>query len=109
MLSPQRNPTGRLQHSFVWGFKMWVGEQGFKANPVDAEVGYNARTMRSRLGFSQGQIAEQLGLTLAEYQECESGMRRYGSERLLKLARLMDVSPNYFFETLAVRRIEFIS
>jgi transcriptional regulator with XRE-family HTH domain len=58
-----------------WGLP---GEQGFKANPVDAEVGYNgsnARTMRSKLGFSQGQIAEQLGLTLAEYQECESGMR----------------------------------
>jgi transcriptional regulator with XRE-family HTH domain len=93
---------------------MWIGglpmgEQGFKANPVDAEVGYNAMTMRSKLGFSQCQIAEQLGLTLAEYQECESGMRRYGPERLLKLARLMDVSPNYFFETLPVRRIEFIN
>jgi hypothetical protein len=82
---------------------MWIGglpmgEQGFRANPVDVEVGYNAMTMRSKLGFSQCQIAEQLGLTLAEYQECESGMHRYGPERLLKLARLMDVSPNYFFE-----------
>ena len=86
-----------------------MGEQGFKTNPVDAEGGYNAWTMRSRLGFTQGQIAEQLGLTLVEYQECESGMRRYGSERLLKLARLMDVSPNYFFETLPVRRMEFIN
>jgi transcriptional regulator with XRE-family HTH domain len=55
--------------------------------------------MSSKLGFSQGQIAEQLGLTLAEYQECETGMRRYGPERLLKLARLMDISPDYFFET----------
>ena len=86
-----------------------MGEQGFKTNPVDAEVGYNAMTMRSKRGFSQFQIAEQLGLTLAEYQECEFGMRRYGPERLLKLARLMDVSPHYFFETLPVRRIEFIS
>jgi transcriptional regulator with XRE-family HTH domain len=76
-----------------------MSERGFKPNPVDAEVGYNARTMRSKLGFSQGQIAEQLGLTLAEYQECETGMRRYGPERLMKLARLMDISPNYFFET----------
>jgi transcriptional regulator with XRE-family HTH domain len=90
-----------------WGLPM--GEQSFKANPVDAEVGYNARIMRSKLGFSQGQIAEQLGLTLAEYQQCESGMRRYGPERLLKLARSMDVSPNYFFETLPVRITEFIS
>ena len=76
-----------------------MGEQGFKTNRVDAKVGYSARIMRSKLGFSQGQIAEQLGLTLAEYQECESGVRRYGAERLLKLSRLMDISPNYFFET----------
>jgi transcriptional regulator with XRE-family HTH domain len=82
-----------------------MGEQSFGANSVDAEVGYNAKTMRSKLGLSQGQIAEQLGLTLDEYRECESGMRRYGPERLLKLARLMDVNPSYFFETLPARRI----
>ena len=86
-----------------------MSERGFGPNPVDAQVGHSAMTMRSKLGFSQCQIAEQLGLTLAEYQECESGMRRYGPERLLKLARLMDISPNYFFETLPVRGIEFIS
>ena len=73
-----------------------MSERGFGPNPVDAQVGHNTRTMRSKLGFSQGQIAEQLGLTLAEYQECETGMRRYGPERLLQLARLMDISPNYF-------------
>ena len=92
-----------------------MGEQRRKANPVDAEVGYNARTMRSKLGFSQGQIAKQLGLTLAEYQECKSGMRRYGPERLLKLARLMNVSTDDFFEKIynvrgvsPVRRREFL-
>jgi DNA-binding XRE family transcriptional regulator len=79
-----------------WG-TLPMSERGFGPNPVDAQVGYNARTMRSRLGFSQGQVAEQLGLTPAEYQECETGMRRYGPERLLKLARLMDISPDYFF------------
>ena len=59
-------------------------EQSFKANPVDAKVGYNARAMRSKLGFSQGQIEEQLGLTLAEYQECESGIRRYSAKAPLE-------------------------
>ena len=80
---------------------MWIG--GFQwRNKVSKltrwmQVGYNARAMRSKLGSSQGQIEEQLGLTLAEYQECESGIRRYGAKRLLKLARLMDISPNLFF------------
>jgi transcriptional regulator with XRE-family HTH domain len=66
--------------------------------------------MRSKLGFSQGQIAEQLGLTLAEYQECESGMRRYGAGRLLKLARLMDVAPQYRSTfSLAAGSVEFLN
>ena len=90
-----------------WGLLM--SERRFRTNPVDAQVGHNVMAKRTELGLSQGQIAEQLGLTLADYQECESGMRRYGPEWLLKLARLMDISPNYFFETLPVRRIEFIN
>jgi len=42
--------------------------------------------------------SREIGLTLAEYQECESGMGRYGAERLSKVARLMDVHADYFFQ-----------
>ena len=86
-----------------------MSDRSFGPNPVDAQVGYNVTAKRTELGLSQERVARKLGLTLAEYQECESGMRRFGAERLSKLARLMDISPNYFFETLPVRRIEFIS
>ena len=34
--------------------------------------------------------------SLDEYQKCESGMRRFGAERLFKFARLMDVPPIIF-------------
>jgi len=71
--------------------------RGFKPNPVDAQVGNNVRLKRTDLGLDQARLAEELGLTLAEYQDCESGMRRFGAECLLKLARLMDVPPSYFF------------
>jgi hypothetical protein len=76
-----------------------MSERGFGPNPVDAQVGYNVRTKRTELWLLPEHVARQLGLTLAEYQECESGMRRFGAERLFKLARLMEISPNYFFET----------
>jgi transcriptional regulator with XRE-family HTH domain len=59
-----------------------MGEQGFRPNSVDVLVGYNVRTKRTKLGLSRSHLAEQLGLTLAEYQECESGMRRFGAARL---------------------------
>jgi transcriptional regulator with XRE-family HTH domain len=73
-------------------------ERGLWSNPVDAQVGYNVGAKRTELWLSQEYVARQLGLTLAEYQECESGMRRFGAERLSKLARLMDVPANYLFQ-----------
>ena len=76
--------------------------RGFRPNPVDAQVGNNVRLKRTDLGLDQSYLVDKLGLTLAEYQDCESGMRRIGSERLLKLARLMDVPPQYFFQVLPV-------
>ena len=65
---------------------------------MDAQVGYNVMAKRTELGLSQERVARKLGLTLAEYQECESGMRRFGAERLSKVARLIDVPANYFFQ-----------
>jgi transcriptional regulator with XRE-family HTH domain len=65
---------------------------------VDAQVGYNVGAKRTERLLSQEHVAGQLGLTLAEYQECESGMRRFGAERLSKVAQLMDVPANYFFQ-----------
>jgi len=75
-----------------------MSERRFRTNPVDAQVGNNVRANRTELGLSQDHIADQLGISLAEYQECESGDRRFGPERLLRLARLLGVSPQDFFE-----------
>src|SRR5258707_12011916 len=83
--SPQRN-LGAFQMS----------DRSFGPNLVDAQVGHNVVAKRTELGLSQGHVAEQLGLTLDEYQKCESGMRRFAAKRLSKLARLMDVPANYF-------------
>jgi transcriptional regulator with XRE-family HTH domain len=67
---------------------------------VDVQVGNNVRAKRTEAGQSQDYVANQLGLTLSEYQEYESGGRRFGPERLLRLARLLGVSPEGFFEGL---------
>ena len=77
-----------------------MSDRGFGPDPVDLQVGKNVRTKRTELGLSQDYIAGQLGLSLSEYQECESGNRRFGPARLLELARLLQVSPEDFFEGL---------
>jgi transcriptional regulator with XRE-family HTH domain len=74
--------------------------KAFITNPVDVQVGNNVREKRTKLGRSGDHVANQLGLSLPEYQEYESGRRRFGPERLLKLARLFGVGPEFFFEGL---------
>jgi hypothetical protein len=83
-------------HRNLGAFQM--SDRSFGHNPVDAQVGDKVMAKRTELGVSQSHVAEQLGLTLDEYQKCESGMCRFRAERLLKLARLMDVPANYFFQ-----------
>jgi len=77
-----------------------MSERGFGPDPVDLQVGKNVKAKRTELGLSQDDIADQLGLSLSEYQEFEAGNRRFGPERLLKLAHLLRVSPEDFFKGL---------
>ena len=86
-----------------------MSERGSGPNPVDVQVGNNVRAKRTAAGLSQDYVANHLGLSLPEYQEYEFGGRRFGAERLLRLARLFGVSPEEFFEGLpgAARRDSF--
>jgi transcriptional regulator with XRE-family HTH domain len=77
-----------------------MSERGLGPNPVDVQVGNNVKAKRTELGLSEDQVANHLGLNPAEYQEYESGKRRFGAERLLKLVRLWSVSPEELFEGL---------
>ena len=71
---------------------------GKTLNPVDVSVGDNVRLQRMRLGLRQSSLANTLGIPLPEFQDCEFGRRRFGAERLLALAQLLDVSPICFFQ-----------
>jgi transcriptional regulator with XRE-family HTH domain len=77
-----------------------MSERGLGPDPVDVQVGNNVKAKRTELGLSEDQAANQLGLNRAEYQEYESGNRRFGAKRLLKLVRLWGVSPEALFEGL---------
>jgi transcriptional regulator with XRE-family HTH domain len=77
-----------------------VERQRFRPpNPVDAQVGKNIIIKRAALGLSQAYMADQIGLTLDQYCECEAGTHRFGAERLLKIARLLGADPQELFET----------
>jgi DNA-binding XRE family transcriptional regulator len=76
-----------------------VGKQRFR-HPVDAQVGNSIRVKRSELGLSQAYMANQIGVTIDQYRECESGADRFGAECILKIARLLGVRPQDLFEVL---------
>ena len=73
-------------------------KQKTRRNPVDEIVGMQIQRRRKVLGITEILLAEVLELTLIEYQECETGERRIGAAGLLKLAKLLNVSPSFFFE-----------
>jgi transcriptional regulator with XRE-family HTH domain len=50
------------------------------------------------LGMSQERLGELLGLTFQQVQKYEKGSNRIGASRLFEIARVLDVSIQYFFE-----------
>lgn len=67
-------------------------------HPVDVHVGRRLRDRRLRAGRSQEQIAEGLGVSLAQYRRYENGTNRMAASRLHDVARLLGTSVSYFFD-----------
>ena len=72
------------------------------ADDVDAYVGSRVRLRRMALGISQEQLGEALGLTFQQIQKYEKGQNRIGAGRLFKIAQVMSVGVEYFYEGLPV-------
>lgn len=70
------------------------------ANPVDIHVGSRVRIRRKVLKFSQEKLGDALGVTFQQVQKYERGTNRVGASRLFKMAQVMDVPVQYFFEGL---------
>jgi transcriptional regulator with XRE-family HTH domain len=75
--------------------------QGLMAKPcniVDVYVGARVRMRRMILGMSQSRLGELLGVTFQQIQKYENGSNRISVHRLRLTARVLEVSPSYFFE-----------
>ena len=67
-------------------------------HPVDVRVGARVQQRRVLLGMTQTDLGDALGLSFQQVQKNERGVNRIGAGRLCDLARLLDVSIEYFFE-----------
>ncbi len=69
-------------------------------DPVDKHVGGQLRLRRAQVGMTQSELGGKLGLSFQAVQKYETGENRISASRLFQLARLLEVTPSYFFEGL---------
>ena len=60
--------------------------------------GKRLRDRRKELGYSQGELAEKLGVSLSAVSNYENGLNAMREDVLLRLFRVLDVEPNYLYQ-----------
>ena len=67
-------------------------------NPIDRYVGSRVRMRRMLVGMSQEKLGEALGLTFQQVQKYEKGTNRIGASRLHRIASVLGVPVEFFYE-----------
>lgn len=67
-------------------------------DPIDAHVGSRVRLRRMLIGMSQEKLGGALNLTFQQVQKYEKGANRIGAGRLFRIAQLLGVSIQFFFD-----------
>ncbi len=70
-------------------------------HPVDVHVGKLIRHRRWKLGMTQQQLADQVGIKFQQIQKYETGANRVSASRLWDIAQALDVPVSFFFEGMA--------
>ena len=60
--------------------------------------GKRLRDRRKELCYSQGELAEKLGVSLSAVSNYENGLNAMREDVLLRLFRVLDVEPNYLYQ-----------
>lgn len=67
-------------------------------NNTDVRIGERIRTLRTRIGLSQKELASQLDIVFQQLQKHEKGTSRVPASRLYDIARALNTPISYFFE-----------
>lgn len=70
-------------------------------NPIDVYVGNRVRLRRVLVGLSQEKLGEALSLTFQQVQKYEKGTNRISASRLYRIAQILEVPVQFFFEGIA--------
>ena len=70
---------------------------GNSSKPSNVCVGSRLRIKRTSRGISQQELSERLGIDRDELDAYEAGTERVNAGLLLRITKLLDVRPDYFF------------
>jgi transcriptional regulator with XRE-family HTH domain len=73
------------------------------ADPIDTHIGARMRMRRLRLGMSQEELADALGVTCQQVAQYENGTEGMGAARLYHVAHALQIPLIFFFEQLPVQ------
>jgi len=81
-----------------WGSVAVPVKSAKQLNAVDVHVGSRVRSLRIQMKMSQSDLGDSLGITFQQIQKYEKGKNRISSSRLHQIARVLGVTPPYFFQ-----------
>lgn len=67
-------------------------------NHLDIHIGHQLRLRRKLMGLSQADLGKLVGLTFQQIQKYENGKNSISARRLYDFARVLGVSPMYFYD-----------
>ena len=76
------------------------GSPELPSQSTDQQVGSNLRARRMALGLSQSAVGDAIGVTFQQIQKYEKGNNRISASKLHRLAEVLQVRPEFFFEGL---------
>lgn len=68
--------------------------------PQDGVIGQKIRIRRIEMGISQAELGKPLGVSFQQIQKYEKGVNRVSAGRLHHIAKLLDVTTDYFYDNL---------
>ena len=71
------------------------------SSPSNIGIGNRLRLIRESHGISEEEFSVRVGIDYQDLSSYESGGRRVSASLLLRIAKLLDVRPEYFFQDYA--------
>jgi ribosome-binding protein aMBF1 (putative translation factor) len=91
-----KRPQSRMKAAALKRGRRVVSDDG--PDPIDKHVGMRLRERRLQAGLTQRAVADPIGVSFQVVQRYEAGDVRISASTLYRLARMLGVEPNDFFD-----------